>query len=89
MLEADIEAYCRASKQEKEKSKRFYCIRLNLKCYDDHGKISPSGYYEQRRACGDGHVCGTRVLPLEAAQTPKLSLANVKECENNAELLVL
>ena len=47
LLEPDIQAYCKASKQEKERSERFHWIRVNLKWYDDHEKISPSGYYEE------------------------------------------
>jgi hypothetical protein len=81
LLEADVQAYCKASKVEKETSQRFHWIRLNLKWYDDHGQMSPSGYYEERRACGDTNCCGTRILPLGTPQTPKPSLSHVGHYE--------
>lgn len=37
LLEADIQAYSKASKKEKDKEKRFDWIRLNLEWYDTHG----------------------------------------------------
>ena len=83
LLEADIQAYCKANKQEKERSERFHWIRLNLKWYDDHGKISPSGYYEERRACDNAKCCGTRMLPLDTPQTPKPSLTNIGHYEDS------
>ncbi|KAL9963578.1 hypothetical protein ACROYT_G027101 [Oculina patagonica] len=43
--------------------------------------MSPSGYYEERRACGDANCCGTRILPLGTPQTPKPSLSHVGHYE--------
>ena len=74
LLEADIQAYSKASKSEKETSERFDWIRQNLKWYSNHGKISPSGYYEERRTCDDPNCCGTRIVPLDTPQTPKPSI---------------
>lgn len=68
------------AKVEKETSQRFHWIRLNLKWYDNHGQMSPSGYYEERRACGDAN-CGTRILPLGTPQTPKPSLSHIGHYE--------
>lgn len=83
LLEADIQAYCKASREDKETSERFDWIRQNLKWYDQHAQISTSGYYEERRACGDTNCCGTRMLPLGVPQTPKPSTTNIKHYENS------
>ena len=72
LLEADIQAYCKASKKDKEASERFDWIRQNLEWYDKHAQISPSGYYEERR-----------MLPLGVPQTPKPSTTNIKHYEES------
>ncbi|CAH3187783.1 unnamed protein product [Porites lobata] len=70
-------------REDKETSERFDWIRQNLKWYDQHAQISTSGYYEERRACGDTNCCGTRMLPLGVPQTPKPSTTNIKHYENS------
>ena len=64
LLEADIHAYIKAGKKDKDSLERFDWIRQNLKWYNAHATISPSGYYDERRACCDPNCCGTRMLPL-------------------------
>ena len=86
LLEADIQAYCKANKKEKEDSDRYDWIRKNLQWYDDHALISPSGYYEERRACGDPNCCGTRMLPLDVPQTPKPSATNTHHYEQSQQV---
>lgn len=81
LLEADIQAYSKANKNEKQNSERFDWIRLNLEWYGNHGHISPSGYYEERRACNNPTCCGTRMLPLACPQTPKPSFFKLKHYE--------
>lgn len=78
LLEADIHAYIKAGKKDKYSLERFDCIRQNLKWY---ATISPSGYYEERRACSDPNCCGTRMLPLGPPQTPKPSTTNIRHYE--------
>lgn len=81
LLEADIQAYSKASQKDKESLERFDWIRQNIKWYDGHAKISPGGYYEERKACGDPNCCGTRMLPLDSPQTPKPSTTNIRHYE--------
>lgn len=78
LLEADIHAYIKAGKKDKYSVERFDWIRQNLKWY---ATISPSGYYEERRACSDPNCCGTRMLPLGPPQTPKPSTTNIRHYE--------
>lgn len=80
-LEADIQAYGKATKAEKEESERFDWIRQNIQWYDIHGEVSPSGYYKERRACTNPSCCGTRMLPLSTPQTPKPSLTKLNHYE--------
>ena len=86
LLEADIQAYSKANKKEKNKEERFDWIRLNLEWYDNHGYISPSGYYEERRACNNPTCCGKRMLPLARPQSPKPSLFKFKHYEDSREV---
>ena len=84
LLEADIQAYSKASQKDKESLdmlERFDWIRQNIKWYDGHAKISPGGYYEERKACGDPNCCDTRMLPLDSPQMPKPSTTNIIHCE--------
>lgn len=83
LLEADIQAYSKANKKEKNKEERF-C--LNLEWYDNHGYISPSGYYEERRACNNQTCCGKRMLPIACPQSPKPSLFEFKHYEDSREV---
>ena len=64
LFEADIHTYIKAGKKDKDSLERFDWIRQNFKWYNDHATISPGGYYEERRVCGDPNCCGTRMLPL-------------------------
>lgn len=86
LLEADIQAYSKASKKEKDKEERFDWIRLNLEWYDTHGYISPSGYYEERRACNNPTCCGKRMLPLACPQTPKPSIFKFMHYEESRQV---
>ena len=86
LLEADIQAYSKASKKETEKEERFDWIHLNLEWYGTHGYISPSGYYEERRACNNPTCCGKLMLPLAFPQTPKPSFIKFKRYEESREI---
>ena len=59
---------------------------MNLEWYDNHGYISPSGYYEERRACNNPTCCGKRMLPLARPQSPKPSLFKFKHYEDSREV---
>lgn len=86
LLEADIQAYSKESKKEKDKEETFDWIHLNLEWYGTHGYISPSGYYEERRACNNQTCCGKRMLPLACPQTPTPSIFKFKHCEESRQV---
>lgn len=80
-LEADIQAYYKASKAEKGDSERFDWIQQNIQWYIIHGQLSPSGYYEERLACTNPSCCGTRLLHLCTSQKPKPSFTKINHYE--------
>lgn len=61
LLEADIQTYSTASRQEKETSERFDWIRFNLKWYDDHGKPSQVATMRNGELVTIQKFCGTRI----------------------------
>ena len=92
LFEADIHTYIKAGKKDKDSLERFDWIRQNFKWYNDHATISPGGYYEERRVCGDPNCCGTRMLPLpplkhQNHQQPTSDIRGTKGCGKDDESL--